>query len=452
MTDTTPTALIILGASGDLTARLLLPGLGDVLTLEPQRQVRVIGSARSDKKDWKDTVAQAFRGTDASGPAVERTLASTAWVTADASSPQELAQLLEQADDGRVVLYFALAPAVTGKALEALSEIELPQDLWLALEKPIGTDEDSARELNRLADRLVPAERILRIDHFLGEPAVLDLVGLRFANRILEPLLRREHVESISITYDETLGLEGRAGFYDANGAIRDMHQSHLLQVMGVLMMDPPSSIEGGEIPELISQVLARTSAIGPVEQHMAAGRYTAGSIDGRQLPSYVDEDGVDPANGTETWARLTVEVDSWRWQGVPVHLRSGKAIGSPHQEVVVRFRPVPAGGEEFGDPAGDILRVDLATGEISLELSAGGPFDPRGTSRVTLSSATPESPFSAYGSVVRRLLDADRSFSVSAEASQHCWRIVQPAIDALADGLVPVQDYPAGSEGPETV
>ena len=160
----------------------------------------------------------------------------------------------------------------------------------------------------------------------------------------------------------------------------------------------------------------------------------------------------MDPANGTETWARLTVEVDSWRWRGVPVHLRSGKAIGSPHQEVLVRFRPVPAGAQEFGDPAGDILRMDLATGEISLELSAGGPFDPRGTSRVTLSSATPESPFSAYGSVVRRMLDADRSFSVSAEASQRCWRIVQPAIDAVADGLVPLQDYQAGSEGPETI
>ena len=365
MTDTTPTTLIVLGASGDLTSRLLLPGLGEVLALQPERQVRVIGSARTDKQDWRDTVAQAFG--DSAGPAVERTLQTTEWVTADASSPQELAQLLEHADDGRVVLYFALAPAVTGKVLDALSEIELPQDLWLALEKPIGTDEDSARELNRLADRLVPADRILRIDHFLGEPAVLDLVGLRFANRIIEPLLHRDLVESISITFDETLGLEGRAGFYDATGAIRDMHQSHLLQVMGVLMMDPPSSIADGEIPELISQVLARTSVIGPIEQNMAAGRYTAGSIDGRELPSYVDEEGVDPANGTETWARLTVEVDSWRWQGVPVHLRSGKAIGSPHQEVLVRFRPVPAGAQEFGDPAGDILRVDLALSLIHI-------------------------------------------------------------------------------------
>ncbi|WP_144790898.1 glucose-6-phosphate dehydrogenase [Kocuria palustris] len=447
-----PVTLIILGASGDLTSRLLLPGLGDVLALEPQRQVTLVGSARSEMDDWRGTVAEAFRGTGAEGPAVERTLESTAWVTADASSPEDMARLLDQADDGRVILYFALSPSVTAASLQALREIELPEDLWLALEKPIGTDEQSARELNRLADHLAPASRILRVDHFLGEPAVLDLVGLRLANRIIEPLLNRELVESISITFDETLGLEGRAAFYDANGAIRDMHQSHLLQVMGVLMMDPPSSIEDGEIPDLVAQVLARTSVIGPVEESMAAGRYTAGSIDGRRLPSYADEEGVDPAHGTETWARLTVAVDSWRWQGVPVHLRSGKAIGSPHQEVLVRFRPVPAGGEEFGSPAGDILRVDLSTGEISLELSTAGPFDPRGTSRVTLSSATPESPLAAYGSVVRRMLDGDRSFSVSAEASEHSWRIVQPAIDALAEGRVPLQEYPAGSEGPETI
>lgn len=449
---TEPTTLIILGASGDLTSRLLLPGLGEALTLEPQRDVRLIGSARSEKQDWAETVAEAFRGAGASGPAVERTLETTTWVSADASSPEELGRLLEQAQDGRAVLYFALSPAVTATSLEALREIELPEDLWLALEKPIGTDEDSARELNRLADKLVPAERILRVDHFLGEPAVLDLVGLRLANRIIEPLLHRDLVESISITYDETLGLEGRAAFYDANGAIRDMHQSHLLQVMGVLMMDPPSSAAGGEIPELIAQVLAQTSIAGPVEEAVAAGRYAAGEIDGRSLPSYVDEEGVDPANGTETWARVTVQVESWRWQGVPVHLRSGKAIGAPHQEVLVRFRPAPVGAEEFGSPDGGALRVDLATGEISLELSTAGPFDPRGTSRVTLSSATPESPLSAYGSVVRRMLDGDRAFTVSAEASQHCWRIVQPAIDALAEGRVELQEYRAGSEGPETV
>lgn len=446
-----PVTLIILGASGDLTSRLLLPGLGEVLTLDPQRRVQLIGTARTEHDDWHEIVAEAFRGTGAHGPAVEHTLGSTRWEVTDASSVEDLTRLLADAE-GRVILYFALSPSITIRSLEALQGIDLPEDLWLTLEKPIGTDEDSARELNRRADRLLPPERISRVDHFLGEPAVLDLVGLRLANRIIEPLLNREHVESVEITYDETLGLEGRADFYDTTGAIRDMHQSHLLQTMGILMMDPPSSVTDDEIPGLVARVLRHTRLAGPPAESVAAGRYTAGSVGGRQLPSYVDEQGVDPEHRTETWARLTVEVDSWRWKGVPVRLRSGKAIGTPRQEILVRFRPAPRDDEAFGEPAPDALRLDLGTGEISLELNAGGPYDPRGTTRLTLSSSTGDSPLSAYGSVVRRQLDADPAFSVSAEASQQCWRIVQDALDALAAGEVAVQDYPAGSEGPEPV
>lgn len=446
-----PVTLIILGASGDLTSRLLLPGLAEVLTLDPQRRVKLIGTARSEHDDWRAIVEEAFRGAGAHGPAVEHTLETTLWEVTDASSVEDLTRLLADAE-GRVILYFALSPSVTVTSLDALRQVELPEDLWLTLEKPIGTDEDSARELNRMAGRLLPPERISRVDHFLGEPAVLDLVGLRLANRIIEPLLNREHVESIEITYDETLGLEGRADFYDTTGAIRDMHQSHLLQTMGILMMDPPSSVSGAEIPGLVARVLRHTHLAGPPAGSVAAGRYTAGSVDGRRMPSYIDEQGVDPENRTETWARLTVEVDSPRWKGVPVRLRSGKAIGSPHQEILVRFRPAPRDDEAFGDPAPDALRLDLGTGEITLELNAGGAFDPRGTTRLTLSSATGDSPLSAYGSVVRRQLDADPAFSVSAEASEQCWRIVQDALDALSSGEVALQDYPAGSEGPEAL
>lgn len=446
-----PTTLIVLGASGDLTSRLLLPGLAEVLTLEPQRRVQLIGTARSEHPEWPQTVEEAFRGAAAHGEAVEHTLRTTRWEVTDASSVEDLTRLLADAR-GRVILYFALSPSVTIDSLQALRELELPKDLWLSLEKPIGTDQDSARELNRTAGRLLPPERISRVDHFLGEPAVLDLVGLRLANRIIEPLLNREHVESIQITFDETLGLEGRAAFYDSTGAIRDMHQSHLLQTMGILMMEPPSGVGDDEIPGLVARVLRHTHLAGPPAQSVAAGRYTAGSVGGRELPSYVDEEGVDPGNGTETWARLSVEVDSWRWKGVPVHLRSGKAIGSPRQEILVRFRPAPRDDEAFGDPAPDALRLDLGTGEIALELNAGGSFDPRGTTRLTLSSSTGDSPLSAYGSVVRRQLDADPAFSVSAEASEQCWRIVQGALDALASGEVVLQDYRAGSEGPEPV
>lgn len=443
-----PTTLVIVGASGDLTERLLLPGLGQVLTLEPDREVLVVGTARREHPNWAETVREAFESVEAHGPAVERTLAKTRYVQGDTTDLSDLRDLLAVVE-GRVVLYYALPPAVTEKALGTLAEIEGLDDLWIALEKPIGTDQESAAALNKAAARIVPEDRILRVDHFLGMPAVLDMVGLRLANRILEPVLNREHVESIQITFDETLGLEGRAEFYDSTGAIRDMLQSHLLQVMGVLMMSPPAALDDDEIPALVSHVLRHTHLAGAVEDSVVAGRYTAGSVGGRDLPDYVAEEGVDPSRRTETFGQITVEVDTWRWNGVPVTLRSGKAIGSPKQEIVVRFRPAPQIIDGVSEGAPNVLRLGFQDGEITMEVNAGGPFDLRGLTRLSLSSSTGTQTLGAYGNVVRWLLDGNPAFSVHGDAAEQGWRIVEPAITGITNGAVPVQDYPAGSAGP---
>lgn len=177
-----PTTLVIVGASGDLTDRLLLPAVGQVLALEPQRQLTVIGNARHEPDDWAGTVRAAFESVSATGPAVEATIASTRYVVGDTTDAQELTELLG-ATEGRVILYYALPPAVTEKALETLAQVEQPDDLWIALEKPIGTDQESARRLNQAVAKIVPEQRIFRVDHFLGMPAVLDLVGLRLTDR-----------------------------------------------------------------------------------------------------------------------------------------------------------------------------------------------------------------------------------------------------------------------------
>lgn len=444
--------LIILGATGDLTSRLLLPGLGTLLSTAPELRIDVVGSSREPAERWEQVVAEAFDSVGATGPAAAHTRDSARYVPGDVTDAGDLEHLLDGVE-GPVCLYFALPPAVTAQACEVMAGMELPEDLVLALEKPIGSDTETARELNRLVGRLVPEERTFRVDHFLGMPAVLNFVGLRFANRLLEPLMSREHVESVEIVFDETLGLEGRAGFYDATGALRDMIQSHLLQVMALVMMEPPSSFDQVEIPTLTSHVLRAAKLWeGDVAAAAARGRYTAGSVDGRELPDYTGEDGVDPERGTETFAQLVLEVDTWRWNGVPVTLRSGKAVGNPRQEIAITFRRPPHDYEQLphsGDVAPNVLRMGLEEEQLSLELNVGGPFDSRGMTRVTLSSGMARPGLTAYGSVLRGILEGDHTFSVRGDAAEQGWRIVEEVLTAFEDGRVPLLEYPAGSSGP---
>lgn len=446
--DQQPTTMIIVGANGDLAHRLVLPALGEVLTRQPDKRLKIIGTARRPDPEWQSTVKSVFDSVSAHGPAVEHAVSTTQYVTGDVSETEDLAAVLKHAE-GRSILYFALPPSATIMAMAALEHLELPQDLWIALEKPIGTDQPSARELNAAAQEIVAQERIFRVDHFLGMPATLDLVGLRLANRILEPLLNREHVERIEIVFEETLGLEGRAAFYDSTGAIRDMLQSHLLQTMGVLMMEPPAALDDDEIPTLIAHVLRNTRLHGQPALSVMAGRYTAGSVGGKTLPDYIAEDGVDPDRKTETLGQITVEVDTWRWSGVPVTLRSGKAIGNPRQEIAVHFKPTAHRYPTFGGYAANVLRLSFEDAEITLEINAGGPYDARGLSRLNLSSSTGPQPLTAYGNVMSWLLAGNRAFSVHGEAAEQGWRIVQQAVDAISSGEVPLQDYPAGSSGP---
>ncbi|RBP67158.1 glucose-6-phosphate 1-dehydrogenase [Brevibacterium sanguinis] len=446
------TNLVILGATGDLTSRLLLPGLGTLLAQRTDRRVTLIGSSQTADDSWSSTVAEAFDSVGADGPAVDHVLETTTYVQCDVTKKDDMAELLGSLD-GATCLYFALPPSVTMKSLDVLAELDLPQDLLLALEKPIGTDFESAQELNLLASRLVSEQHIFRVDHFLGMPAVLNFLGMRFANRILEPLLNRDNVESIEIVFDETLGLEGRAGFYDPTGATRDMIQSHLLQVMGLMMMDPPARFDHVELPALTAHILRATRIWGDDPgRSIVRGRYTAGTVGGVDLPDYTAEEGVDPDNGTETFVQVTLEVDTWRWSGVPVTLRSGKAIGNPRQEIVVRFRQPPHIYPQFpndGNVPENVLRLEFEQDQVLLELNMGGPFDSRGMTRVTAQTDTAAPELSAYGSVLRGILDGDPTMSVRGDAAEEGWRITGEILDAFADGSVPLREYEAGSSGP---
>ncbi|KDA06106.1 glucose-6-phosphate dehydrogenase [Microbacterium sp. CH12i] len=448
MADTT--TLVIFGASGDLTSRLLLPALGQLLTTEPKRTVRLIGAGTQEWTDDQlgEVVRTSFGSADAEA-AVDRV--TVEYHQADITQAADLTTLL-QGLEGQVAIYFAVPPAVAAKACDALTAEIIPDGAMLALEKPFGTDEAGARALNIRLAQLVPEKQIFRVDHFLGKSTTLNLLGARFANRILEPLWSAESIESIAIIYNEKLGLEGRAVYYDGAGAFVDMIQSHLLQVLAVLAMEQPATLDEVDFRGATSAVLRATEVWNddPAASSRRA-RYTAGTIDGDKKPSYVDEPDVKPERETETLAEATFEVRNARWAGVPFTLRSGKALDNPAREIVVRFRAVrhvPVG--LVGSTEGAILRFSLGPDQMSLELNVNGADNPLELERVALTADLGKGALLAYAEVLSGILDADPMLSVRGDAAEQCWRIIEPIQAAWTNHEVPLEEYPAGATLPE--
>lgn len=444
--------LLILGAGGDLTSRLLLPALGELLTLEPDRRVQLVGAGVEaiTAEEWQTRVRKSFGTVDASGPAVDALLSSTRYVEADVTDPAALSHLLDECE-GEPSVYFALPPAVAAKVCEVLATIERPPGMRLALEKPFGTDQQSAERLNAQLATLVPENHIYRVDHFLGRSTIFNLLGVRFANRIFEPLWSNAHVERVDIVYDEQLGLERRAGYYDKAGALVDMIQSHLVQVMAIVAMEPPATLDAADLRDAKGLVLraARVWGDDPAVSSRRA-RYTAGTVDGRELSAYADSPGVKVENHTETLAEVTLEIDNWRWAGVPFTLRSGKALEARRREIVITFKQIPhLPGGLRGLKGPTVLRIFIAPDEMKLELNINGPGDPQDLERASLDTKFGPGKLPAYGEVLAGLLDGDPWLSVRGDTAEQGWRVVAPVLAAWRDDEVPLEEYPAGSQGP---
>ncbi len=445
--------LVILGAGGDLTARLLLPGVGQLLASRRGSDIQLIGAGVEPmtEDDWRQRVAASFTAGGASGELVESVAASTKYLQADVTKAGDLERLFA-ACDGAPALYFALPPSVTIAACAALDKVAMPPGTIFALEKPFGTDLETARALNRQLTLLLPEHQLHRVDHFLGKSTVLNLLGLRFANRIFEPLWSGQHIKSVEIVFDEPLGLEGRAGYYDSAGALVDMIQSHLLLVLALVAIEPPSSLEPEDLRGAMAQALRATRVWGgdPAASSRRA-RYTGGTIEGREFVDYAKEPGVDPDRCTETLAEMTVSVDNWRWAGVPFTMRSGKAISGRRKDIVITFKDVPHLPYGFeGKKGPERLRISLSPDELELDISINGEGDPFVLDRVTLATSFAEGELGPYGEVLAGILSDDPTLSVRGDVVEECWRIVEPVLASWKRNEVPLGEYVAGSAGPE--
>jgi glucose-6-phosphate 1-dehydrogenase len=450
----TARTLVILGASGDLTARLLLPGLGQLISKRPDLDLELIGvgSTPMTPAQWRKRVTASFAAGGVSVPAVKSVIASSTYRVADATNSDDLAKILADCG-GTPAIYFALPPAVTEKVVETLSKMTLPAGTVLALEKPFGTDLRSAKALNRLLASFVPERQVHRVDHFLGKSTVLNILGLRFANRLFEESWNASNIARVEISYDEQLGLEGRAGYYDHAGALIDMIQSHLLQVLAVIAMEPPSTLDSDDLRGAMAQALRATHIWkDDTKTGSRRARYTAGTIGRQKLGSYLKQPGVDAARGTETLAEMVFAVDNWRWAGVPFVLRSGKALSDNRKDIVITFKEVPhlpTGMTGRGEASQ--LRIALDPHHMELDLNISGEGDPFALESVTLSASFAQSDLDAYGEVLEGILTGDATLSVRGDVAEECWRIVTPVLAAWRKNTVPLDNYAAGSSGPKS-
>ena len=437
-----PVDLVIFGASGDLTHRKILPSLGRLISREGQ-SVRVIGAGRSHKStaDFREEVMQA------SGSQRLSDLAE--WVQVDYADPQTFAPLKAiVASSPTLIFYLATPPEtfsdiVAGLALSGLAKKSDPTRR-IVVEKPFGHNLASAHKLNAELAAAFEEEQIFRIDHYLAKDTVQNVMALRFSNSLFEPMWNRTLIETILITVAEVEGIGKRAGYYDQSGAVRDIIQNHMLQLLALITMEPPTTFD----PEYVRRAKrAALRAMSPIDPSMAVrGQYEG----------YLDEEGVSPDSRRETYAAMRVSIDNWRWDGVPIFLRTGKALRKRVTEVVIKLRDAPmlriGGRRQRGIPTLIVIRIQPDEG-ISLRIGAKRPgtkFEmvPAGM-RLDYARLSKASLPDAYENVLSEVLAGGHSAFPGAEEIELSWEIVDLLIRAW-EGEGHPETYPKGSWGPQ--
>jgi glucose-6-phosphate 1-dehydrogenase len=462
--------LLLFGATGDLARRMLLPSLYglDADGLLPD-DLRIIGTARTalDDAAFRERAEAALEehlpeGFYQSGIA-ERFLARLHYVPLDINDPAGFERLAEAIGDPchGVAIFLSTAPSLFKPTIDGLAAAGLAcPTVRMALEKPLGTDLESSREINDAVGSAFPEERIFRIDHYLGKETVQNLLALRFANVLFEPLWNATHIDHVQITVAETIGLEGRGDYYDQAGALRDMVQNHMLQLLALVAMEPPTDFNATAVRDEKVKVLRalRPITAADVEANCVTGQYTRGAINGEPVPGYAEEIGHD--SNTETFVALKVHVDNWRWKGVPFYLRTGKRMPERDTEIFIQFRDVPY--SIFASRGATTKPNKLVIGvqpeeTISMFLMSKTPgLDRQGVRLreipLDIGLANAFSEFRrriAYERLLLDLIEGDPTLFVRRDEVEAQWAWIDRIRAAWAEKGITPKPYPAGTWGP---
>jgi glucose-6-phosphate 1-dehydrogenase len=448
---------VVFGALGDLTRRLLVPAIVNLQAaslLSDETAILGVSHHDGDDETLRAVIADFVKDEDAWGK-LKPNVHYLKGDFDDAATFKALAGRLQ----GNVVFYLATSPNYFGPIIDALADAKLLDEQAgfrrVVIEKPFGTDLASAQALNRQILARAGEGQIYRIDHFLGKETVQNIMVARFGNTMLEAVMNNRYVDHVQITAAETVTVGSRGKLYDATGALRDMVPNHLFQLLAMIGMEPPISFDADAIRTEKGKVIAAIAPIDPTEA--IRGRYGAGTVAGKAVSAFTAEADVDPAGRTETFVALKVQVETWRWSGVPFYLRTGKALSARDTEIVVQFRDVPL--SLFRETVVDRLAPNRLVFQIqpdegiSLELIVKRPGPVVTTAQASMDFRY-EDHFdvgqqTGYETLLYEVLTGDQTLFQRADQIEAGWRAVQPILDIWRQGTP--EDYPAGSAGPES-
>ncbi len=472
-----PTALVIFGATGDLARRKLLPALYNLAHegALPER-FGLVGNARSEMshEEFRQQAIESVREFSRRPPddqVLAKLFEDVRYVAGsfdDDSVYEQLRMLLDELDEFADLpmnrcFYLSTAPSFFPVIVDELGSHDLARrddaKVRVIIEKPFGRSLQEARELNQRVLSVFDEQQVFRIDHYLGKETVQNVLALRFANNMFEPLWNRNFIDHVQITASEDIGIGSRAGYYDSAGALRDLVQNHMLQLLSLLCMEPPVAFEADPVRDEKVKVLRAIRALRPEEVPEMAVRaqYSRGVIAGEEVPGYLEEPGVPPDSATETYAALRLEVQNWRWAGVPMYLRTGKRLARKVTEIAVTLKPVPHLAFQTEEATGvrpNVLVLTVQPNEgVSLSIGAKVPGTRMAIRTVNMeflygTAFLSESP-EAYERLIIDAMRGDATLFTRNDEVEAQWRVCDPVVKAWEQLAGPLPQYPAGSQGP---
>lgn len=468
--------IVIFGASGDLTKRKLIPALFDsfVQGLLP-KDFAILGVSRTEfsdeefRKHLSEGIEKYSERKDIDKNKINEFIKTTYYQVIDTAIPEEYAKVKEKIckidedckTENNYLFYLSIPPKLYSVVVESLNKQGLTEEKaksgWrrVIVEKPFGYDLESAQKLNKSLLAILNESQIYRIDHYLGKETVQNMMVLRFANGIFEPLWNQKYIERIEITSSESIGVEDRGGYYDTSGALRDMVQNHMMQVLAMVSMEPPSVFEADSIRNETLKVFQSLKPIkkSEVKDQVIRGQYLTSHVRGKELQGYREEKGVDPNSKTETFVALKLFIDNWRWGGTPFYIRSGKGLPTKVTEVVVTFKATPHKLFKNMQSNQLIIRVQPDEGMLlnfGMKMPGNGfevkdvgmDFHYKDLSDIYIPSA--------YERLLLDCMSGDATLYTRGDAVEACWKFVMPILNDWQDPESKVYGYPIGSWGPK--